>query len=137
MLQVESKITEVNASNEHIYNFLADFNNFSNLMPPQVTQWKADENTCSFIIQGLPELKLEYKEKTPYSLIVITPQSLGSVSFYLGITLQNVSANSSTVITYLNADVNPMMKMMLQNPLQNFVNTLSEKLGLYFESHKK
>ena len=103
-------------------------------MPAQVTQWKADENSCSFIIQGLPEMKLQYKEKTPFSSIIITPLTESSVNFDLGISIESKNENLSAVKTYLNADVNAMMKMMLQNPLQNFVNTLSEKLKHYFEN---
>ena len=86
------------------------------------------------MIQGLPELQLQFKEKTPFTSIIITPQAMGSVSFNLGINIQSVSENASVVKTWLNADVNQMMKMMLQNPLQNFVNTLSEKLKQYFEN---
>ncbi len=133
MLQVESNPTEVLASNERIYSFLSDFNNFSHLMPTQVTQWKSVENECSFVIQGLPELKLTFKEKIPFSSIIITPHIGGSVNFELGMSITETSANQSLVKIHLDADVNPMMKMMLQNPLQSFVNTLSEKLKNYFE----
>ena len=53
MTRIESDKVEVAKSAEEVFNFLSDFNNFSKLMPEQVTDWVSDTDTCSFNIKGM------------------------------------------------------------------------------------
>ena len=56
------KIT-IQKSQEDIYAFLSDFNNFEKLMPEQVTNWQSTDESCSFTIQGMADLKMKMERK--------------------------------------------------------------------------
>jgi hypothetical protein len=133
MVEIESDKISIKCSSEKIFNFLSDFNNFGKLMPEQVTNWKATEDTCSFSIQGMAELAMKITDKTPTTRIVYSSESPSPFNFTLVINLGNISESECSSLIAFNADINPMMKMMLQRPLQNFVNILNQKLKETFE----
>jgi carbon monoxide dehydrogenase subunit G len=128
MTTIESNEALVNKSAQDVYNFLSDFRNFEKLMPEQVMNWKADENECSFTIKGMASLGMKIKSKTPHSLIEI--ESSGKTPF--GFVMKCMIADKqkqSGVKLILEADMNPMLKMMAERPLTNFLNLLANKLA--------
>ncbi len=134
MSKFESDKISINCPAEKIFTFLSDFNNFGKLMPEQVTDWKATEETCSFSIQGMAQLAMKITEKTPFSKLVYSSESPSPFEFTLEMNLGTVSDNQCTSQIIFNANINTMMNMMLQRPLQNFVNLLNQKLKQTFET---
>ena len=67
MTRIESHRVTVNKSQEEIYNFISNFNNFNQLMPSSVQDLKTTEDTCSFYLKGMPNIRLKIGEKTPFS----------------------------------------------------------------------
>ena len=118
----------INKSQEDLYAFLSDFNNFEKLMPEQVTNWKATYDSCSFTIQGMADLAMTMGQQTEYSQI--TYNSVGEKPFRFDLKTHFSLADNDQTETHiiLNADLNPMIKMMASRPLQNFVNLLVNKL---------
>ena len=72
MLKIESEKVEINNSAEYIFNYLADFNNFEKLMPPQFTEWKSTTEECSFNINGMATIGMKIIDKTPFTKITIS-----------------------------------------------------------------
>ncbi len=118
----------INKSQEDLYTFLSDFNNFEKLMPEQVTNWKATNDSCSFTIKGMADLAMTMGQQTEYSQI--TYNSVGEKPFRFDLKTHFSLADNDQTETHiiLNADLNPMIKMMASRPLQNFVNLLVNKL---------
>ena len=118
----------INKSQEDLYAFLSDFNNFEKLMPEQVTNWKATNDSCSFTIKGMADLAMTMGQQTEYSQI--TYNSVGEKPFRFDLKTHFSLADNDQTETHiiLNADLNPMIKMMASRPLQNFVNLLVNKL---------
>ena len=133
MTNFESEKITINCSAEKIFNFLSDFNNFGKLMPEQVTNWKSTEDTCSFTIQGMAELAMKITEKTPFSKIVYSSENPSPFEYTLEMNIGIVNETQCTSVINFHANINPMMKMMLQRPLENFVNILNQKLKETFE----
>jgi carbon monoxide dehydrogenase subunit G len=127
MASYKSDKINIQKSPEEIYNFLSDFNNFEKLMPEQVTNWKATNESCSFTIQGMADLAMKMGENTEFSKITYVSDGNKPFAFNLNTHIISNSENSETQII-LNADLNPMLKMMASRPLQNFVNLLVNKL---------
>ena len=128
MTTIESNEALVNKSAQEVYYFLSDFRNFEKLMPEQVVNWIADENECSFTIKGMASLGMKIKNKTPNSLIEI--ESSGKTPF--GFVMKCMIAekqNQSVVKLAIEAELNPMLKMMAEKPLTNFLNLLVTKLA--------
>ncbi len=128
MTEIGSEKVSIKSSEEKIYSFLSDFNNFGKLMPEQVINWQSTLETCSFSIKGMADLALKMDQKTDFSFISYISDGNKPFAFSLNSHIQNQDNNSSEVQIVLNAELNPMLKMMAQRPLQNFVNLLVQKL---------
>lgn len=128
MVKFESHIVEVKNANQKVFTFLSNMNNFEQLMPEQVINWKSTETTCSFTIKGMTDLSLSISEKIPYSKIVIIPGENAPFMFNLICQINENNTNNSTVQIVFQAELSTMMEMLAKNPLQNFVNVLASKL---------
>jgi len=135
MADIKSEVTVINKSAEHIYNFLADFNNFEKLMPEQVKNWHSTSDTCSFEISGIGKIMLKIVEKTPFTKIVMVPDAGTKIPFTFELisNLSPITDNTSEVVMRIDADMPAMISMMASKPLQNLVNILASKLKEYME----
>lgn len=123
---LKSDPVTVNKPAKEIYDFLSDFRNFSKLMPPQVEDWKATEEECSFTIKGMASLGMKHTRKVPNSLIETEGTGRIPVAFRLRCRIEG--EKTSTVTIEFEAELNPMMKMLAERPLTNFLNMLGAKL---------
>lgn len=128
MTRIESQKTEVDQPADKLFAFLCDFNNFQKLMPPQVTNWQSTVNECSFTINGMATIGMKIVEAVPNSLIKITSKGKVPFDFTLDVLLTSLSATQSSGQLVFSAELNPMVKMMVEKPLTNFFNLLASKL---------
>jgi carbon monoxide dehydrogenase subunit G len=136
MATFRSEQVTIARSDGFVFGFLTDFNNFLKLMPPQVTDWKSDGESCSFNIQNMATLGMRYKDKTPDSHIFIKSDGKVPFDFDLQCFIENNGDQSCRAILEFNADLNPMLKMIASKPLENFINILAQKLKEICESGK-
>lgn len=121
------KIT-INRSPEELFVFLSDFNNFEKLMPEQVTNWHATKESCSFTIQGMADLAMKMGQRNEFSVVSYISDGNKPFAFDLNTYFNAVDPDKTETQIILNADLNPVLKMMASRPLQNFVNLLVNKL---------
>ena len=127
--KIESKIGKIASSSERVYNFFSDFRNFSRLIPPdKIKNWQADENSCKFTADTLGDIGLRIIEKEPYSQVKITSAEGSKFNFFFWVQLKEAVPYDTRIRLTIKVDLNPMMKMMAQKPLQNFVDTLVDQL---------
>ena len=124
MTRIESDKVVIAKSPEGVFNFLSDFNNFSQLMPEQVTDWVSDADTCSFNIKGMASLGMAIESRTPNSEIKIKKNGKAPFDFFLTCEIGEHDGVTSTLKLYFDADLNPLLKMMAEKPLTNFLNLL-------------
>ncbi len=135
IMKIKSDSLIINKPARKIYNFLSDFNNFEHLMPEQVTNWKSTEITCSFTVQNMADVKMRIHEKEVDSHVHVVSESKSPFGFELKCKLEPVEEEKTKVHIEAEADVNPMMKMMIQRPVQNLVNIMVEKLKHHHEKN--
>ena len=128
MTRIESEKVEINNSSVNIFNLLGNFNNFQKLMPPQVTNWSSTEDECSFTISGMATIGMKIIEKTPHSKIKISSNGKVPFNFDLNVLLTDLAEDKCSGQLIFEADLNPMLKMMVEKPLTNFFNLLAGKL---------
>ncbi len=128
MTTIESSVADINRPAETIYNFLSDFNNFKSLMPPQVTNWKSDTDSCSFSITGMADIGMRIVEKTPHSHIKIGSDGKNPFGFTLESMITSVDAGNCKSQLVMKADINPFMGAMVNGPLKKFLDMLVEKM---------
>ncbi|MEE2954419.1 MAG: hypothetical protein VX347_04515 [Bacteroidota bacterium] len=122
-----SQKVKVAKKDEYIYNILSDMNNLNIVVPPQVTDFKSTPDSCSFKLAGFTELHLIFQKKMPYSEISIKSKN-NELPFLLNCYLNKINEENTNVIIELHIELNMMMKMMLGNQLQKFVDTVAEKI---------
>ena len=133
MLKVESKTGKISDSDEHIYNFLADFSNFNSLVSQdRMKNWKATADTCSFTLDGLGDIGMKIIEREPYKLIEVAGDETSKFSYFFWIQLKKMDEMDTSVKLTIHADINPLVQMMAKKPLQKFLDLLIEQLENHF-----
>ena len=127
-MRIESNRTEISKPTSEIYQFLTNFNNFQKLMPEQVVNWQSTEEECSFTIKGMATIGMKIAEKNPSSRIMIVSSGKVPFKFSMEILLNETGPASCTGQIVFDADLNPMMTLMVEKPLTKFCNLLVEKM---------
>lgn len=127
-MNLESQKVTVAKSAEYIFNALSLVSNFERLMPESIAKFEVlGDDAFLFMLKGMPEIKLNIKEKVPFSKII-----LGAVSdklpFILTVDITIISENSCEVQLHFEGHFNPMMAMMVKGPVGKFIETLAENM---------
>lgn len=126
-MNLESPKVTVQKSSKELFDYLSKVENFEHIMPENIEKFEADKNSFLFALKGMPEIKLKMQESLDQNKIV-----LGSTSdkfpFTLTANIEDISENSSDVQLLFDGKFNPMIAMMVKNPLQNFINTLIKNI---------
>lgn len=126
-MNLETNKVNVSKSQEAVFNFLTDLNNFEQLMPESKEKFEVDGDSFLFALKGMPEIRLVMEGKTPNSQIVLGAAS-SKLAFSLTTNIVVIDENTSEVQLLFKGDFNPMMAMMVKKPLQNFINTLADNI---------
>ncbi len=130
-MKLESKIGKKNTSDEKIFNFLTNFDNFKDLVPPdKVKDWESDEDSCSFTVDMVGKTGFRIIEKEEYKLIKLTSLDETQYSFKFWIQLKSLAEMETAIKLTMDLDINPMMAMMAKGPLKKFLDTLVERMEL-------
>ena len=127
-MNLETPKITVSKSQEELFNFVTNLNNFEQLMPENKEKFEVDGDSFIFALKGMPEIRLVLKEKNEFDSVVLGAAS-SKLSFTLTTTITAISDNSSEVQLLFAGDFNPMMAMMVKKPLQKFIDTLSDNIS--------
>ena len=117
----------VNKSAEDFFNLIGDLNNLKSIMPSQIEGFKSTTTTCSFQMSGMPEVSLEIAEKTEFSKISLRSTE-SQVAFSLDCYINEKNGTQCQARLEINAELNIMMKMMVEKPLTQFLDVLANKM---------
>ena len=98
---------------------------FKELMPPEVIKFEANEHSFLFTLKGLPEVKLKVEEISEEQVILKSASE--KLQFFLRVKFRPKD-NITFARIHFEGEFNPMVKMVAQRPLQNFVNHLAENM---------
>lgn len=127
MTRIESEVRQVARPASEVYSFLSDFRNFSNIMPEQVTDWQATADQCSFTIKGMASLGMKIIERKANEHITIVRDGKAPFDFKLHCRIGNTNEKGSTLQLAFDAELNPMLKLMAEKPLKNFLDILVDR----------
>lgn len=123
-MNLESPKVSIDKSQEEIYSFITNLNNFEGLMPESIEKFEVDGDSFIFGLKGMPEIRLVLQEKNEFDKVILGAAS-SKLTFTLTVDILKLSEDSSEVQLLFNGDFNPMMAMMVKKPLQKFIDTLS------------
>jgi carbon monoxide dehydrogenase subunit G len=133
MTEFESKIVTIHRTPEDIFRVLSDFRQFTPFIPhDKLEGWEADEESCRFIVKGVGQTGLRIIEKEPFKTVKITGDGKLPFEFFLWLQIKEAAPNDTKMKLTLKADLNVMLKMMLQKQLEEGINKMAEQIAKAF-----
>jgi len=130
----ESRKAKIVSNAEDIFTFVTDLRNFRQFAPEgTITNWMAEKEICSFSVAMLGTVGFKIKEKAPYSSVIYEGDALKKNDFTIQLNISELGLDQSEVKISLNADLNPMMKMMATNPINQFLEMLVKEMESFRE----
>ncbi len=132
-MKIESKIGKSNFSDAKIYAFIADFRNFQNIIPRErVSDWEADEDSCSFKIDPVGKIGMKVIEKEVNKLIKVSSDpTISQYNFTMWIQIKGLEQDDSRIKITIEPEVNKMLLPMVKAPLKQFVDSLVDKIETF------
>ncbi len=128
-MNLESNKVTVHKSAKEVFEFLTKVENFEQIMPESKQKFEVlNDVRFLFQLKGMPEIVLEQKGQEPHSKVILGAAS-EKLPFTLTANIEEVEAEKTALKLNFDGEFNAMMAMMIKNPIQNFINTLSENLG--------
>lgn len=125
-MNLEGRKVIVNKSVGELTEMLKHPEDYRQLMPDSLQKFEARADGFKFGLKGMPEIALKIDEVTDKQVILKSASS--SMDFALTGTMNSVNANQTEVQLLFDGKFNPFIKMMVEKPLQNFLNALTDNL---------
>ena len=127
-MNLESPKVTTSKSQQELYNFLTNVENYEQLMPESIEKFQVTApDTFLFSLKGMPEIELAITETVEPDLVVLGSTS-DKFNFALNIIIE-ANGDKSDAQMLFDGKFNAMMAMMVKSPLKKFINTLSESIS--------
>jgi hypothetical protein len=129
----QSRIGNLNCSADKLFLFVTDIRNFERFIPDgTISKWQADKESCSFSVAMLGTVSFRLSQKEMYSKVVFKGDALKKNDFELTLNITDNRQNPASVIVNLNAELNPMMKMIAVKPIGQFLEMLISEMEKFY-----
>lgn len=125
-MNLEGRKIVVNKSVNTLVEMLNKPEDYKNLMPDSLQNFEVRDNGFKFGLKGMPEIALKIEEVNDKAVVLRSASS--SLDFELKGLMNALNENQTEVQLLFEGKFNPFIKMMVEKPLQNFINTLSDNL---------
>lgn len=126
-MNLEGRKVLVNKSSQELLAMMNNPQDYKNLMPESLVSFETTEKGFKFALKGMPEIALNITEIVENECVVLTSGN-PSLDFSLTGKMNPLSENQTEVQLLFNGKFNPFIKMMVEKPLQNFINNLTDKI---------
>lgn len=125
----ESRTGNLSCKPGEVFNFVTDIRNFKQFVPGgRVDNLQMEKESCSFHISPLGTVNLNISKKEPDSNVTFSGSALKSNDFSLLLDITENAAGKAEVKVTLNADLNPILKMMAAKPVMQFLEKLIDEM---------
>ena len=97
-------------------------------MPSEVSEWNSSETQCTFTLKGMPSIGFMITEQTPHTNIVYKGIGKLPAAVFLKVSITPLDEMNCKAQLFLEAELNPMLKMMVEKPLTKFLDVLAHNL---------
>lgn len=125
-MNLEGRKIIVNKSREDLVEMLKKPEDYKHLMPDSLQNFEAREDGFKFGLKGMPEIALKIENVSDNQVVLKSASS--SLNFALKGNLNDAGDNKTEVQLLFEGEFNPFIKMMVEKPLQNFINSLTDNL---------
>ncbi len=131
-MKILSEKVEINTSSDKVLDFIQIPSNIECLLPlDKISDFKSDDESCSFKVQGGITISLVNNGRTENNQLFLKSGEKSPFPFELTIYAES---NNEKTIGYIEFDgeVNAFLKMMVEKPLSALFNYMSKKLSEQF-----
>lgn len=125
-MNLEGRKIVVNKSVKDLVEMLKNPSDYKDLMPDSLQKFEVRDNGFKFSLKGMPEIALQIEDVTETEVILKSASS--SLDFTLKGAMEAVNENQTDVQLLFEGKFNPFIKMMVEKPLQNFLNSLTDNI---------
>ena len=125
-MNLEGRKIIVNKSASELVEMLKKPEDYKNLMPDSLQSFEVRDNGFKFSLKGMPEIALNIDEITENEVVLKSASS--SLDFALRGVMNATSETQTEVQLLFEGKFNPFIKMMVEKPLQNFINALTDNI---------
>ena len=121
----KSEEVTANLNYKDLFKKFTNLNNLKDYLPKEVEEFESSIDNCSFKIEQLPKMSLQMTEKIAYSHIKFE-SSESQIPFDMYCYINKNDDNTTNVFLEINMEVNFMMKMLVQKPINIFLEKFTE-----------
>jgi hypothetical protein len=129
----KSRTGKLSCSGKEFYDYVTDIRNFEHFISPEIlSNLKAEKDSLSFQVNILGAVNIRITEKTMYNRVVFKGENQQVRDFSLIADILDQGKENTEVNVTLEAEFNPMLKMVAAGPVKKFLETLIDEM----EKHK-
>lgn len=130
---IKSENRVINASPKEVFDYINDFNNIKDLLPPdKISDWQSDTDQCSFKVQNAAVIPLIKKSVEEPNRINIISGEKAPFPFTLVVHLDTEGDKTNGHMVF-DGEINAFLKMMVVSPLTNLFNYMGKELQEKFQ----
>jgi hypothetical protein len=125
----ESRTGILSCTPAELFDFVTDIRNFEQFIPAgSVTNWTHTNDSCSFSVSMIGTVTVRITGKVPHSKVVYDGDALKKNDFSLQLLIENAGENKASARVLLDAELNPMLKMVANKPIIQFLDILIREM---------
>ena len=125
-MNLEGRKIIVNKSSSELAGMLKNPQDYKDLMPEGLQSFEAREDGFKFGLKGMPEIALKIDNVSDKEVVLKSASS--SLDFALTGNMNPLNEKQTEVQLLFEGKFNPFLKMMVEKPLQNCINSLTDKI---------
>lgn len=126
-MNLEGRKITVNKSSKELFEMLRKPEDYKHLMPETLSSFENTADGFKFALKGMPEIALRIKDFIENEKVVLSSAN-PSFDFDLVGMIKPLSEAQSEVQLLFEGKFNPFIKMMVEKPLQSFIDNLTNKI---------
>ena len=125
-MNLEGRKIVINKPVSELVEMLKNSQNYEQLMPEGLQKFEPREEGFKFALKGMPEIALKIGEVNEKKAVLQSASS--SLDFELTTMLNSINENQTEAQMLFEGKFNPFIKMMVEKPLKNFMDALTDKI---------
>lgn len=125
----ESRTGNLSCTTREVFDFVTDIRNFEQFIPDNsINNWQSAKDTCSFSVSMIGTVSLSIIKKEQYNKVIYSGDALKKNDFSLILDISESLKNNAEVKVLLEAELNPMLKMVANKPIIQFLEMLVREM---------
>ena len=130
----ESRRGNLACTSREVFDFVTDIRNFERFIPSSgISDWHSERESCSFRVSMIGTVSFRLERKELYDQVVFKGDALKKNDFSLMLKIEDSNTNMTGVKISLDADLNPVLRMMAAKPIALFLEALITEMENFKE----